>query len=57
MKYTEAILIKQHSENVMVWNFQNADCSLRKKIIVSFIIGLIDIWRQELGYMCVDCGR
>ena len=28
--------IKQHSETVMVWNYQNADCSLRKKIIVSF---------------------
>ena len=22
---------KQHSETVMVWNYQNADCSLRKK--------------------------
>ena len=23
--------IKQHSETVVVWNYQNADCSLRKK--------------------------
>jgi len=30
--------IKQHSETVMVWNYQNADCSLRKKFIVLFII-------------------
>ena len=32
--------IKQHSETVMVWNYQNADCSLRKKIycVISFII-------------------
>jgi len=28
--------IKQHSETVMVWNRQNADCSLRKKITVTF---------------------
>ena len=32
IKYTEAIFIKQHSETVTVWNYQNADCSLRKKI-------------------------
>ena len=31
-------LIKQYSETVMAWNYQNADCSLRKKIIASFII-------------------
>jgi len=30
--------IKQHSGTVMVWNYQNADCSLRKRFIVSFII-------------------
>jgi len=30
--------IKQHSETVMVWHYQNADCSLRKKFIVSFTI-------------------
>jgi len=29
--------IKQHSETLMVWNYQNADCSLKKKFIVSFI--------------------
>jgi len=29
---------KQDSETVMAWNYRNADCSLRKKIIVSFII-------------------
>ena len=31
-------LIKQHSKTVIVWNQQNADFNLRKKIIVSFII-------------------
>jgi len=30
--------IKQHSENVMVWNYQNADCSLRNKFTVLFIV-------------------
>ena len=30
--------IKQHSGTVIVWNYQNANYSLRKKIIVSFII-------------------
>ena len=30
IKYTEAILSKQRSETVMVWSYQNADCSLRK---------------------------
>jgi len=30
--------IKQHSETVMVRNYQNADCILRKKFIVSFVI-------------------
>jgi len=30
-------LTKQHSDTVMVWNYQDADCSLRKNI-VSFII-------------------
>jgi len=30
--------IKHHSETVMVRNYENADCSLRKKIIVSFIV-------------------
>jgi len=29
---------KQHSETVIVLNYQNADYSLRKKFIVSFII-------------------
>ena len=29
---------KQHSETVMVSNYQNADCNLRRKIVVSFII-------------------
>jgi len=32
-----SIFVKQHSETVMVWNCQTADCSLRKKIL-SFII-------------------
>ena len=30
--------IKQHSETVMVWNYQNANCSIRKNFTVSFII-------------------
>jgi len=30
--------INQHSETVMVWIYHSADCSLRKKGIVSFII-------------------
>ena len=33
MKYTEAT---QHSETVMVWNYQNADCSFKNTFIVSF---------------------
>jgi len=28
--------IKQHSETVMVWNYQNADCSIRKKYCVIY---------------------
>ena len=28
--------IKQQSETVMVWNYQDADCSLKNKFIVSF---------------------
>jgi len=28
--------IKQHSETVMAWNYQNADCSLRNEIIVRY---------------------
>jgi len=30
--------IKHESETVVVWNYQNVDCNLRKKIIVPFII-------------------
>jgi len=30
--------VKRHSETVVVRNYQNVDCSLREKIIVSFII-------------------
>ena len=30
--------IKEHPETVMVRNYQSADCSLRKNIILSFII-------------------
>jgi len=30
--------IKQHSETVMVWNYQNADCSLKNKFVVLPII-------------------
>jgi len=28
--------IQQHSETVMVWNYQNADYSLRKKIVIYY---------------------
>jgi len=44
--------IKQHSETVMVWNYQNADWSLRKNI-VSFIIilahfqSLFQVWESS----------
>jgi len=40
IKYTEAgsNFIKQHTEAVMVWNYQNADCSFKNKFIVSFIV-------------------
>ena len=34
-KINERIFFKQHSETATVWN---ADCSLRKKIIASFVI-------------------
>jgi len=30
--------IKHHSETVMVWNYQTADCSFKDKYIVSIII-------------------
>ena len=30
--------MKEHSETVTVTNYQNADCSLRKKVTVSFLI-------------------
>jgi len=30
--------MKQHSETIVVWNYQNADCSLKNKFIVLFII-------------------
>jgi len=30
--------IKQHSENITVWNYQNADGSLKNKFIVLFIM-------------------
>ena len=36
-KTRDSNFIKHHPETVMVWNCQNADCSLRKKT-VSFII-------------------
>ena len=42
--------IKQHSETVMVWNYQNADGSLRKNVIVSFII--IFVFRSLLCRWC-----
>ena len=34
----ESNSIKQYSETVMVWNYQNADRSLKNKFIVLFII-------------------
>ena len=30
--------IRQHSETLMVWNYQNADCSIKNKPIVLFVI-------------------
>ena len=30
--------VEQHPETVMVWNYRNADCSLTKNFITSFII-------------------
>ena len=30
--------IKQHSETVMVWNYQNTDCSFKNKFILLFIV-------------------
>ena len=32
MQHTETIFSKQHSETVTVWNYQNADCRLKKLI-------------------------
>ena len=37
-KINRSNFIKQQTETVMVWYYQNADCSLSKKIIVSFTI-------------------
>ena len=45
--------IKQHLETVMDWNYQNADCSLREKFTVSFIIisaHLCSLLSQIAGY-------
>jgi len=30
--------IEQHSETVMVWNYRNADCSLRKNFVASSVV-------------------
>ena len=30
--------IKQHTETVTVWNYQNADCSLRKKTLLRYLL-------------------
>ena len=53
MKYTEAIFFKQHSETVMVWNYQNADCSLRNKFIVLFVI-IFDFFRSYSNYSNIN---
>jgi len=44
--------IKQHSETVMVWNYQNADC-IEKKFIVSIILifGTFVPYGQQLEHM------
>jgi len=39
--------IKQHSETVIVGNYQNADCTLRKKIIVSFFYNFLHKFRSQ----------
>jgi len=31
-------VIKQHSETAMVWNFQDADCSQRKKNVLCYLL-------------------
>ena len=33
--------VKHHSETVMFWNYQNVDCSLRKKFFVSLSLIII----------------
>ena len=38
IKYTAARLIKQHSETVMVWHYQNADCTFKKITALLIII-------------------
>jgi len=38
MKYIRGNVVKQHSEAVMVLNYQNADCSLKNNFIVLFSI-------------------
>jgi len=60
--------IKQHSETVMVWSYQNADYSLRKIFIVLFIIivdtlsfpilflyGAADLYDHVRLVICQNC--
>ena len=62
IKYTDCDgrnFIKQHSETVMVWNYQNSDCSLRKKFIVSFIItfGTLEVVSSRSHLAGISCRR
>jgi len=45
--------IKQHSDTVMDWNYQNADCSLRKKLL-SFIM-ICSTLSFPLTFVCFVC--
>jgi len=57
--------VKRHSETVMVWNYQNADCSLKINMTVLFItiFGTLpfpiaaDRARQCLGYAATAVGH
>jgi len=50
-KIKSSDFIKQHSETVMVWNYQNADCSFRKKfyyvIYCNFRHTFVPCWLQQ----------
>jgi len=49
--------IKQHSEAVMVWNYQNADCSFRKKNLWCHLLQFSAHFRSLSKRVCVDPSR